>query len=195
MPTKPNNSAFACMALATPGCFHANLHTLISPTRSPTLSPAIVPGLGYCSSLTKLDASSNRLTGLDPSLLQPGGLAVSLSELNLSSNAIRALPDEFGALSKLKVLVMKVRRRRNAGVGRGGEEGQAAAGGKSRKGWKGVEGMKQRLGEGAGAASPASVLSDTLPVFHECCASASSALIRLFVPAINPWHLSTTQAG
>lgn len=127
LPTKPNNNAFACMVLATPGCFHANLHTLTSPTLSPTLSPALAPGLGYCSSLTKLDASSNRLTGLDPSLLQPGGLSVSLSELNLSGNAIRALPDEFGALSKLKVLVMKV-----SGRAGPGDEGFRAGG----NGWE-----------------------------------------------------------
>ena len=64
---------------------------------------ALPLGLGQSSSLTKLDASSNRIAFLPPQLLQAGGLAVSLAELNLSRNALRGLPQELGMLSKLKV--------------------------------------------------------------------------------------------
>ena len=64
---------------------------------------ALPLSLGQSSSLTKLDASSNRIAFLPPQLLQAGGLAVSLAELNLSRNALRGLPQELGMLSKLKV--------------------------------------------------------------------------------------------
>ena len=67
-------------------------HLLASVSCHSNAMEALPLSLGHSTSLTKLDASCNRINALPAQMLLAGGLSVSLAELNLSGNALRALP-------------------------------------------------------------------------------------------------------